>query len=127
MINTKYVLAWLCAASLILTACEEARLDPGGEERGMGKVTDFSIEKNIRIALYSKSGLKTGKKPELTYGSMDSHFITIGETTYMVEWNDIADFKALQKGQEVSFRASDYIARLEKNGKLFRVIRLNEM
>lgn len=121
----RYVL--LILSVLLLLGCQETNLDPGGEERGSGKVTDFSIEKNLRVALYSKRQLKSGQKPELTYGSMDSHFITIGTATYMVEWNDIADFKALQKGQDISFRASDYIARLEKNGKLFRVIRLNEM
>ena len=123
----RFLLSIVCFFSLALISCQEANLDPGGEERGTGKVADFSIEKNIRVALYSKRELKSGKKPELTYGSMDSHFVTIGETTYMVEWNDIQDFKTLQKGQDISFRASDYIARLEKNGKLFRVIRLNEM
>lgn len=110
-----------------VVACDQSNLDPGGEDYGEGKVADFSIEKNIRVALYSKSELKKGKKPELTYGSMDGYFVTIGETTYMVDWNDIEDFKTLQKGETVRFRASNYIARLEKNGKVFRVIRLNEL
>jgi hypothetical protein len=45
----------------------------------------------------------------------------------MVEWNDLDDFKSLKKGQEIPYRASGYIARLEKNGKVFQVIRLNEI
>lgn len=122
---SRLVLGLLLTVSV--AACEQANLDPGGDDRGEGKVADFSIEKNIRVALYSKSELKKGKKPELTYGSMDSYFVTIGEITYMVDWNDLEDFKTLQKGQTINFRASDYIARLEKNGKVFRVIRLNEL
>ena len=58
---------------------------------------------------------------------MDAHFVTLGETTFMVDWNDLEDFKALKKGQDIPYRASGYIARLEKNGKVFQVIRLNEI
>lgn len=107
--------------------CENANLDPGGVEKGHGKVVDFTMEPNIRVALYLDSELKAGKKPKLEYGSMDAHFVTLDDKTYMVDWNDLEDFKSLKKGQNTTYRASGYIARLEKNGKVFQVIRLNEI
>ncbi len=112
---------------LLFVGCENANLDPGGVEKGKGKVVDFAMEPNIRVALYLDSELKAGKKPNLEYGSMDAHFVTLDNTTFMVEWNDLEDFKSLKKGQEIPYRASGYIARLEKNGKVFQVIRLNEI
>ncbi|MGE3724091.1 MAG: hypothetical protein AB7I41_00965 [Candidatus Sericytochromatia bacterium] len=112
---------------LFFVGCENANLDPGGVEKGKGKVVDFTMEPNTRVALYLDSELKAGKKPNLEYGSMDAHFVTLDNTTFMVDWNDLADFKSLKKGQDIPYRASGYIARLEKNGKVFQVIRLNEI
>ncbi|PIQ24333.1 hypothetical protein COW36_24075 [bacterium (Candidatus Blackallbacteria) CG17_big_fil_post_rev_8_21_14_2_50_48_46] len=118
------LLVFLC----FLPACENPSLDPGGQERGKGKVVDFSLEPNIRVALYLEVDLKSGKKTELNYGAMDAYFVTLDDNiTYMVDWNDIEDFKSLKKGQEVPYRSNGYFARLEKNGKVFRVIRLNEI
>src|SRR3990167_1035778 len=82
---------------LLFVGCENANLDPGGVEKGKGKVVDFAMEPNIRVALYLDSELKAGKKPNLEYGSMDAHFVTLDNTTFMVEWNDLEDFKSLKK------------------------------
>ncbi|PKL79261.1 MAG: hypothetical protein CVV27_02110 [Candidatus Melainabacteria bacterium HGW-Melainabacteria-1] len=117
--------ALLC---LVLVACpQSASLEAPGAENGTGPVNDFNIESNVRVALFEKSQAEGDKVPELTYGAMDAHFVTIDQIAYMVDWNDLEDFKNLKTGEKISFRATGYIARLEKNGNNFRVIRLNEM
>jgi hypothetical protein len=123
----KHLKITLFLCFILLFGCENANLDPGGVEKGSGKVADFAMEPNIRVALYKDIDLKAGKKPELSYGSMDAYFVTLDATTFMIDWNDLEDFKSLKKGQSVNYRASGYIARLEKNGKVFQVIRLNEI
>jgi hypothetical protein len=46
---------------------------------------------------------------------------------YMVDWNDLQDFKNLKQGDKLNFRSSGWEARVEKTGKMFKVIRLNEL
>lgn len=121
----RLMLAMFCL--MVLSACESAPLEAPGPDRGRGNVKDFSIESNLRVALITETELKANKAPELNYGAMDAHFVTIDDITYMVEWNDIEDFKNLKQGEEVTFRADGYIARVEKTGKTYRVIRLHEL
>lgn len=126
----------LCAGLLVLglSACEQtASLDAPGRDYGVAKVKDFQIENNVRVALFKQSEVTEDKQPELTYGSMDAHFVSLedakeGKTIdYMVDWKDLQDFKNLKRGEEINFRATDHRARLEKNGKIYRVISLYEM
>lgn len=123
------VVRWLGAGLMVLAlgACKPVSLETAGADNGRGPVTDFSIEKNIKIALFQKEELKSEKGPTLTYGSMDGYFVTIGTATYMVDWNDLADFKNLKKGEEITYRSNGYIARKEKTGENFKVVRLNEL
>jgi len=116
----------LCSIAL-LTSCKEVSLEAPGEREGQGKIEDFSVEPNTRVALYSDQELQTGTRPDLVYGAMDIHLVTIDGTTYMVDWDDLEDFKNLEKGEVLHFRANDYIARLEKKGINYRVVRLNEL
>ncbi len=111
---------------LILTACETASLEAPGSDKGQGAVTDFSIEPNTRVALYSRP-TQGEAPPELSYGSMDAHFVTIDNVTYMVDWNDVADFKSLKNGDKIFFKATGKLARKEKTGQNYKVILLNEM
>lgn len=123
----KQLFRWAHAGLLavLLSACQTASLEAPGSDSGEGPVTDFSIEKNTRIALFRKEDIKDGKA--LTYGAMDAYFVTIGTVTYMVEWNDLADYKNLKKGEKLTFRTSGFVARKEKTGENFRVVRLNEL
>lgn len=128
----KQLFRWAHAGllALALSACQTASLEAPGSDKGNGPVTDFSMEQNIRIALFHADEVKKdgkGPGPTLTYGAMDAHFVTIGTVTYMVDWNDLADFKNLKKGEKINFRANGYIARKEKTGENFRVVRLNEL
>jgi len=111
---------------LVFVACQPASLKAPGLERGEGMVQDFSISPNTRMALYKPEDIEGDKQPELTFGSMDVHFVTIDETTYMVDWSDIDDFKSLKIGEKTSFLSSGFLAREEKTGKNYRVIKLNE-
>ena len=113
----------------LLFGCEQetsGSLQPPGEIRGKAVLTDFNVQTNIRVALYREQALKEGTV-KLTYGAMDANFVTLGKITYMVNWNDIEDFKNLKKGEEVSFRSAEYIAKEEKSGRVYRVINLHEM
>jgi len=123
------VVRWLGAGliALALGACKPASYAAPGIDIGRAPVTDFSIEKNIKIALFHKEDIQPNKVPNLTYGAMDAHFITLGTVTYMVDWDDLADFKNLKKGEEINFKANGYLARKEKTGENFKVIRLNEL
>lgn len=123
------VVRWLGAGLMVLAlgACKPVSLETAGKDSGREPVTDFSIEKNIKIALFQKDELNSEKGPALNYGSMDAYFVTLGTVTYMVDWNDLADFKNLKKGEKTNFRANGYIARKEKTGENFKVIRLNEL
>jgi len=130
--TVRYVYHWLIIlllASLCLIACEPSSppLEAPGPDRGTGSVKDFNIERNIKVALVNESDLQDNQTPELTYGSMDAHFVTIDDNEYMVEWNDLEDFKNLKKGEKVNFRANGYLAKVEKTGKTHRVIRLHEL
>lgn len=125
----QHVFRWMSAGLLALTlaGCEPASLEAPGKDHGNGPVTDFSIENNIHIALIPEEKIKDGKAPDLTYGSMDAHFVTIDGVTYMVDWNDLNDFKNLKKGEKLNFRSNGYIARKESTGENFRVVKLNEL
>lgn len=111
--------------ALVLAACETASLEAPGIDRGQGIVADFSIEPNINIALYDPP--HAGLSPDLTYGSMDAHFVTLDDVTYFVDWNDVNDFKSLKKGDKINFRATGKLARKQNNGQNYKVILLNEM
>jgi hypothetical protein len=119
------VSAWLLC-SLLFVSCDSQPLEAPGLEQGRGKVTDFNIEPNLRVALINELELKDNTTPELNYGAMDTHFVTIDDVTYMVEWNDLDDFKNLKQNEEISFKSASYLARVEKTGKTYRVIRLHE-
>lgn len=125
----KLLLRWASASllALMLSACQTASLEAPGPDSGEEPVTDFSIEKDIRIALFRKEDIKDGKVPELTYGRMDAHFVTLGTVTYMVDWDDLPDFKNLKKGEKTKFRSNGFLARKEKTGENFKVVRLNEL
>ena len=111
-----------------LLACKPVSLDAQGADRGKAKVEDFNTESNIRVALVDSRKVKPEEAPpELTYGSMDARFITLDGITYMVHWNDIEDHKNIKRGEEINFRASEYIARVEKTGRNYKVIFLNEL
>jgi hypothetical protein len=122
----KYVLPLLLCLMTFLFACEPASLETPGKEYGVGIVKDFNIDKNLRVAVFQKSSAKDGKV-ELNYGAMDAHFVTIDDVMYMVDWNDLQDFKNLKQGDKLNFRSSGWEARVEKTGKMFKVIRLNEL
>lgn len=125
---TKYFKHAALIAMLLLTACQQtASLEAPGKEFGEGAVDDFNIEPNTSMALFKASEIKDGKLGELPYGRMDAHLVTLDQITYMVDWNDLQDFKSLKKGEKINFRATGYIARREKSGENFRVIKLNEM
>lgn len=126
MFKQLYRWASLGLLVLLLVSCQKASLEAPGQDRGQGKVDDFSMEPNIRIALYQAHDLTDQKEPEITYGSMDTYFITLDKITYMVDWNDKDDFKNLKKGEKLMFRATGMLARKEKTGENFKVIRLNE-
>lgn len=115
----------LCA--FVLVSCQEVSLKAPGAVEGQGEVQDFSIEQNVRVALYSSQEVDKGLRPKLDWGSMDVRLITIDGVTYMVDWEDLKDFKNLKKGEKLHFRATDYIARIEHEGKNYRVVRLNEL
>ena len=119
------MMAIICLVAI--SACESAPLEAPGPDRGRGDVKDFIIEPNTRIALINELELQENKNPEINYGAMDAHFVTIDDVTYMVEWNDLEDFKNLKQGEVVTFRSAGYIARVEKTGKTYRVIRLHEL
>lgn len=123
----KQLCRWASAGLLALTlaACQTASLEAPGIDRGQGTVTDFSTEPNIHVAFYQPPA--AGTTPDLKYGSMDANFITIDDVTYMVEWNDTADFKSLKKGEKLNFRATGMFARKQTSGQNYRVILLNEM
>lgn len=125
----KHLGRWLSTGLLALTlaACETTSLKAPGAEKGTGSVTDFSLEPNTRVALYKEAEMADGKQPELTYGSMDAYFVTIDDVTYMVHYDDQAEFKSLKKGDKIAFKATGDYARKEKNGQNYRVILLNEM
>lgn len=110
-----------------MAACKPASLEAPGPLFGNGVVEDFSQEPNIRVALYHENDLKANKKIELTFGAMDTSFITLSGVRYMVDWNDLEDFKKIKTGEKITFRSSGYVARIEKYGKSFKVIKLNEM
>ncbi len=109
-----------------LMACKPASLEAPGSDKGFGTVQDFSISPNVRMALYSSSDTEAEKQPELEFGSMDVHYVTLDGTTYMVDWSDIEDFKSLKIGAQIPFRSNGYLAREESTGKNYRVIMLNE-
>lgn len=111
---------------LSLAACQPASLKAPGAERGEGLVQDFSISPNTRMALYQPEDAEADKQPELTFGSMDVHFVTIDDVTYMVDWSDVEDFKSLKIGEKANFMSNGFLAREEKTGKNYRVIKLNE-
>ncbi|MBF2053806.1 MAG: hypothetical protein IGS03_10145 [Candidatus Sericytochromatia bacterium] len=121
----RFTMALICL--MVISACESAPLEAPGPDKGRGNVKDFIIEPNIRVALINEIELEQNKNPEINYGAMDAHFVTIDDITYMIEWNDLEDFKNLKQGEEVTFRAAGYIARVEKTGKTYRVIRLHEL
>lgn len=112
---------------VMLFACNSEPLEAPGPDHGRGRVKDFSIEPNLRVALIVEQELQENKTPEINYGAMDAHFVTIDDITYMIEWNNLENFKNLKQGEEVNFRAAGYIARVEKTGKNYRVIRLHEL
>ncbi|MGV3525679.1 MAG: hypothetical protein ACO1RX_15765 [Candidatus Sericytochromatia bacterium] len=119
----------LVLAGLCLLGCQQTvSLEAPGEDRGLGNLNDFNIEKNVRVALYQASDVKEGKEPpELTYGSMDAQFVTLDNVIYMVDWNDQEDFKNLKKGEKLHFRATGYLAKVEGATQNYRVVKLNEM
>ncbi len=120
-----FLISFFCLFAL--TACQaEVSFETKGADRGKAKITDFNTEANTRVALIDKRKLEGEAKPELNYGSMDANFITLDGTTYMVHWNDTEDFKNIKRGEQMNFRASDYVARLEKKGQNYKVIFLNE-
>ncbi|MEZ0369530.1 MAG: hypothetical protein ACAI44_10625 [Candidatus Sericytochromatia bacterium] len=125
----KQLFRWARAGLLVLllSACQSASLEAPGSDAGEDKVQDFSIEPNIRVALYRREEIKDGKRPTLTFGSMDGHFVTIGNVSYMVDWNDLEDFKNLKKGEKLRFKTTGFLARKEKSGENFRVVRINEL
>ena len=112
---------------LLVMSCQTKPSKIPGLDKGKAEVSDFSMEPNIRIALFNESDIQNGKSPELIYGSMDTYFITLDKVTYMVDWNDKEDFKNLKKGEKLTFRATGMIARKELNGQNYRVVRLNEL
>ncbi len=112
---------------LLIVSCQDKPSKVSGLDKGKAEVSDFSIEPNIRIALFEESDIQNGKSPELTYGSMDAYFITLDKTTYMVDYTDKEDFKNLKKGEKLTFRATGKIARKELNGQNYRVVHLNEL
>lgn len=121
------LISGLCSMFLLASCDKEISLQAPGEREGQGEVQDFSIESNARVALYSDQALQKGEHPELVYGNMDLHLVTIDGVTYIVDWNDLEDFKNLKKGEKLHFRGNDYIAHIEKQEKNYRVIRLNEL
>lgn len=124
----KAYLAVFLTMSCALLSCQSASLEAPGSEKGKANVEDFNIEKNIKVAFYMESDLADkSKSPELTYGSMDAYFVTLDGVEYMVDWNDLDDYKALKKGENITFRATGRLARIEQTGKNVRVIVLNEM
>ena len=113
---------------MFITGCkEEIAFEAPGEREGQGEIQDFSVELDTRVALYSDQDVEQGKIPELVYGRMDVHFVTISSIVYIIDWNDLDDFKNLQKGENLHFRGTDYIARVEKQKRNYRVVRLNEL
>jgi len=122
----KYILPLLLCLMTLLVACEPASLETPGKEYGVGVIKDFNIDKNLRVAVFQQAAVKDSKV-ELNYGAMDAHFVTIDDQVYMVDWNDLQDFKNLKQGDKLNFRSSGWAARVEKTGKLFKVIRLNEL
>lgn len=122
----KYIFPLLLCLMTLLFACEPAPLETPGKDYGVGIVKDFNIDKNLRVAVFQKPSTPDAKV-ELNYGAMDAHFVTIDDAIYMVDWNDLPDFKNLKQGDKINFRSSGWEARIEKTGKLFKVIRLNEL
>lgn len=112
--------------SLFLFGCKEESLEPQGPEYGVGTVQDFNMTPNTQVALYKKEDLDTKKKIELTYGAMDTYFVTLDGIEYMTDWNDIPDFKKLKRGDQIHFHATGYIARVQKLNTSVRVVQLNE-
>jgi len=118
---------WACMSLLVLllSACPSESLEAPGVDTGEEIVKDFSMEPNIRMAVYRKEEIKDGKQPKLTYGSLDAYFVTLGEVVYMVDWNDLADFKNLKRGEKLKFRGTGFLARKEKTGENFKVVTLH--
>lgn len=119
---------------LSVTACQkEVSLKAKGIDRGQGKVIDFNFETNVKVALVEQRRIDElqaqdpPKQPELNFGSMDVRYVTIDDVTYVVHWEDEQDFKNIRRGEKVNFRASDYIARVEKTGQNYKVIFLHEL
>jgi len=131
-LTMKNVLILLLCVFCMVNCQEKRSLEAKGADRGNAEVKDFNRETNLRVALIEKAELEAAqkdpsKKPELTYGGMDVRFLTLDDVTYIVHWNDDQDFKNLKRGEKVTFRASDYIARVEKTGQNYKVIFLNEL
>ena len=112
---------------LLIVSCQDKPSKVPGLDSGKAEVSDFSMEPNVRVALFNESDIQNGKSPELNYGSMDTYFITLDKITYMVDYTDKEDFKNLKKGEKLTFRAPGKIARKELNGQNYRVVRLNEL
>ena len=108
-----------------LSSCEQQDLSPPGAEYGIAVIKDFSSTPNVKIALFKEAELDSGQKIELSYGAMDASFIILDDVEYMVDWNDLDDFKNLKRGEKMHFRSNGYVARMEKTGKVYRVVMLN--
>lgn len=126
--NKSFKLGLALLSSLcFFSSCQDASLEPMGEERGIGDFQDFHVAYSERVALIPVSEYNNGKIKELNYGLIDAHYITLSGNTYMVSWNDLKDFKGLLKNDKVHFRADEFLAREEKTGRVYRVIKLNEL